>query len=356
MLMVRSHAVRQILSCFHCHSSRADRHLVAVERKSLTVLVTGASGFVGSAVVPALAAAGHMVRGLVRTGSDTSRLAGVAWQKCVGDVRDADAVRTALRGCDAVVHLASLSAWNQIDSPLMREVVEGGTRNILEAALAGNCRVVFVSSILAINGSVRPQIFCERDDWTLADRNLAYSTAKRAAEALCAEYAARGLSVVIVNPAEVYGPQDTGMITAGTLIDFANSAPVLVCDGGTSVVHVDDVAAGIVAALERGRDGERYILGGDNLTVRELAELTHEILGLTTSIITLPNAVIRGLARLALALRLPMPFNPRVIPYATRYWFVDSSRAREELGVTFRSARAALVPTLDWLKSERYIP
>jgi dihydroflavonol-4-reductase len=145
------------------------------------------------------------------------------------------------------------------------------------------------------------------------------------------------------------------MITAGNLVDFARSSPVLVCRGGTSVVHVDDVAAGIVAALERGVPGRRYILGGDNLTVRQLAELTLQLLGRSAAILTLPNLLIRPVARAALAAGVPLPFNPRVIPYATRFWFVDAGRATRELGVGFRSAREALAPTLAWLQKEGYI-
>jgi len=238
----------------------------------------------------------------------------------------------------------------------MDAVVEGGTRNVLQAAAAlGPARVVYVSSILAINGSDEPRTFTEDDAWTLPARNLNYSNMKRRAEALCTEFAQRGVPVVIVNPGEVYGPGDTAFITAGNLVDFAKSNPVLVCHGGTGVVHVDDVASGIIAALHKGRSGARYILAGENLTIRALAELTLQLLGRATRVITLPNTVIRGVARAGLRLHLPLPFNPRVIPYATQFWFVDASRARNELGVQFRSARETLAPTLDWLKKERYI-
>ena len=121
------------------------------------------------------------------------------------------------------------------------------------------------------------------------------------------------------------------------------------------VVHLDDVAEGIVAALDGGRSGARYILTGDNLTIRALAELTLELLGRKTRVVTLPNGVIRSVAAVGLRLHIPLPFNPRVIPYATRFWFMDSSRARQELGVRFRSARETLATTLDWLKQERHI-
>jgi dihydroflavonol-4-reductase len=153
-----------------------------------------------------------------------------------------------------------------------------------------------------------------------------------------------------VNPAETYGPDDTDLVTAGNLIDFAKGAVAFVCRGGASLAHVDDVAAGIVAALERGRSGERYILGGENLTHRELAGLFLELAGLHKTVLSVPNPVVRSLARLAPALGLPLPFDPNVIPYATRYWFVDSGKAETELGVRFRSARATLQPTVEWLQ------
>src|SRR5262249_59107365 len=128
------------------------------------------------------------------------------------------------------------------------------------------------------------------------DRQLSYSRHKRAAEAMCLEATKDGgPDVIIVNPAEVYGPNDTALITACNLIDFAKSKPVLVCSGGTSVVHVDDVALAIVRALEKGKAGERYILGGENLTVRQLAELCLELLGQKKKIVQIPNSVIKGL-------------------------------------------------------------
>jgi dihydroflavonol-4-reductase len=162
--------------------------------------------------------------------------------------------------------------------------------------------------------------------------------------------------VVIVNPTEVYGPEDTALITACNLIDFARSSPVLVCTGGTSIVHVEDVALGIVRAMEKGRAGERYILGGDNLTIRELAAMTLEILGQKKPIWTMPNGLLRGLASVGRTLRIPMPFNPHVIPYATLYWFARNDKARRELGVEFRGARETLTPTLAWLRDSGRLP
>ena len=319
----------------------------------MKVLVTGGNGFIGSVVVRhARSAEGHAVRCLLRPTSNTERLEGASYERAIGDVRDAASVERAVDGCDAIIHLASLSAWDQIDSPLMDEVVVGGTNHVLDVARAHpGTRVVFVSSILAINGSAKPHEFDESSGWTLKDRQLSYSRCKREAEAICrAELSQSSVPIVIVNPGEVYGPNDTALITACNLIDFAKSKPVLVCTGGTSIVYVDDVALAIVRALERGRTGERYILGGDNLSVKQLATLTLELLGQRKSIIRVPNRVIEVLTRVATRLRIPLPYNPHVIPYATKFWFVSSQKAQRELGVTFRSARETLTPTLHWLK------
>lgn len=318
----------------------------------MKIFVTGGNGFIGSVVVRRLVEQGHHVRCMLRDTSDTARLSGLEFERAPGDVRDAATVLAGAQGCDGIIHLASLSSWNDIHSPLMHDVVIGGSRNVLDAArAAGNLRTVFVSSIIAVNGTADPVVQDETSECTLPLHKLVYAQSKREVEAMCRAAAAKGLPVTIVNPAEVYGPEDTALITAGNLIDFAKSSPVLVPSGGTSVVYVEDVADGIIAALERGRPGERYILGGENMSIRQLAELTLELLGQKKKIMLLPNGLIRGVAKVGSALHIPLPFNPAVIPYATLYWFMDNAKAKRELGVTFRPAREALVPTIEWLKS-----
>jgi dihydroflavonol-4-reductase len=261
-----------------------------------------------------------------------------------------------MAGCDCTIHLAAPGGWDNDEPALLRDVIEGGTRNVLDAAAAlQDHRVVVVSSTAAINASDTPEIFDERTPFTVRDPSLHYAHAKHRAEGIALAACERGVPVMIVNPAEVYGPGDATLGSARNLIDFVKSTPVLVCHGGTSVVHVNDVATGIVAALDRGRPGERYILGGDNLTVRELAELVLELIGRRAPIVSVPNRVARVMARTVVALHVPVPFNPYVVPYATYYWFVDSSKAQRELAVGFRGARPTIQSALAWLVSAGYL-
>jgi dihydroflavonol-4-reductase len=323
----------------------------------MRVFVTGGNGFIGSTVVRALCAAGHSVVCLLRSTSDTHRIDGVPFERAEGDVRDAGSVRAAMRGCDGTIHLAAPGGWHTDDPAGLEDVIVNGARNVLDGALLSNGhRVVLVSSTAAINASDKPIVFDETAEFSVSDPGLHYAHAKHRAELVAREAAAIGVPVIIVNPSEVYGPGDSGFGTAANLIDFAKAFPVLVCDGGTGVVHVDDVARGIIAALERGRPGERYILGGENLSVRQLAELTVELTGRRVPIVPVPNGLSRFMAKAVIQFHLPAPFNPHVVPYATLYWYADSRKAERELGVSFRSGRETIASTIDWLRSRGVLP
>jgi dihydroflavonol-4-reductase len=322
----------------------------------MRVFVTGGNGFIGSAVVRALIAAGHGPVCLLRKKSRADRIEGLPIERVAGDVRDVASLRRGMVDCHATIHLAAPGGWAGDDPALLRDVIEGGTRNVVAAAAhyAGN-RVVYVSSTAAIAASDEPRIFDERSEFNIRDKRLHYAHAKHRAEGLVLDAAERGLDVVIVNPGEVYGPGDTGLVSAQNLIDFAKSWPVLVCRGGTAIVDVDDVAAGIVAALDRGRTRERYILAGENLTIRQLADLTLQTLGRRAPVVPVPNWLARSAAGVASRLRLPFPYSPDVVAYATRYWFVNSAKARTELNVEFRDARATIGATIEWLIAAGYL-
>ncbi len=322
----------------------------------MKVFVTGGNGFIGSAVVRALATAGHEIRCLLRPTSNTDRIDSIQYERTIGDVRDLNSLRDGVERCDAIIHLASLSSWDVIDSPEMTDVVLGGTRNVLEAAKGPRARVLFVSSNTAIDGTDEPRVLDERAPFSLSQlHGLTYAQLKHQAEGFCLEGNRNGVPVVIVNPAETYGPLDTDLITAGTLVDFAKSNPVLVPKGGGSIAHVEDVAKGIVLGLERGTPGERYFLGGENIEWKRLAELTLEALGKKSRIITIPNGLFRSATRVATTLRIPLSYNPKIVPYATRYFYFDGRKAREHLGAEFRSARDTVTPTVAWLIEAGFI-
>lgn len=315
------------------------------------VLVTGASGFVGGAVVRALGQTDWSVRCLLRATSKTHRIDGLAWERALGDLRDPESIAAAAEGCDAIIHLAGVSSWSEHRSPALEESHVGGTTNVLAAAeRSGVGRVVFVSSAVTTGGTPTPEVVDETYEPDLSAAGLRYARAKWRCEEMCREACERGTEVVIVNPGEVYGPDDTELVTAGNLIDFLTSKPVLVCSGGVSVVHVDDVAAGIVLALERGVPGQRYNLAGDHLTIEELARLCLELAGRQARVVVTPNWLLRGLAAVGSALRLPLPFEPAVVPYATRYYFTSSNKAQNELGARFRPAPEVLAPAVRWLR------
>jgi dihydroflavonol-4-reductase len=319
----------------------------------MRVFVTGGNGFIGSVVVGELTASGHDVVCLLRPTSQRDRLAGFPITEVVGDVCDVDSFRAAMSTCECTIHLAAPGGWSRDDPNQLRRVIEGGARNVFAVARQlPEHRVVLVSSTAAVGASDVPHVFDEQATFRLRSGALPYAYAKHQAEILAWEACGEDVPVVIVNPSEVYGPNDTALGTATNLIDFATSWPVLVCRGGTGIVHVADVAKGIIAAMERGRPGERYILSAENLTIRQLAERVLGLLGRRAPIVNVPNPLARTAARVAERLRLPVPFNTSVVSYATRYWFVDNAKAGRELGVSFRDAGETLGSTLTWLQAE----
>lgn len=317
------------------------------------VFVTGGNGFLGSRTVHELIRKGHRVRCLLRKQSDVRRIRSLPYEAVYGDIRDSESLKIATRGCDAVVHLAGVSSWEQIrkQAEALDEIIVGGTSNVLDAAIENDVsRVVVISTSAAVNGSKRPRVFNEKSRYELSKSDLKYSVSKNKMETLVKSYVKKtGLDVVTVNPCEVYGPDDVEMITAGNLVEFLKNSPALVCEGGTAVAHVDDVAKGIVLALEKGRKGERYILGGENLTITQMAKIVRKVGKKSDQVVTLPNVVVTHLCKAMARLGLNPPLAMDVLDYATMYWFMDSSKAAKELGFKARSAEDTFRDVVGWL-------
>src|SRR5207248_6023263 len=247
-------------------------------RAIVRALVTGASGFVGGAVARALLAKGVSVRALLRSGSVPNVPDARAVEAISGDLRDAQALCSAARGCRVIFHVGALYSFAAPAAEVFASNV-GGTRNVIEAARQSGARLVYTSSIATIGG-VRDGVIPDEDSMPVGSPPGPYKKSKWEAEALVRGEARRGLDAVIVNPTFPVGIGDVKPTPTGALIrDFIDGRMPAYVATGMNVVDVDDVAQGHLLALDRGRSGERYILGNANLTMRELLEMLAAITG-----------------------------------------------------------------------------
>jgi dihydroflavonol-4-reductase len=325
------------------------------------VLVTGANGFLGAAVVRALLAAGTPVRGFVRAGSDRHNLAGLDVEIAVGDLTERESLGTAVEGCSAVFHVAAdYRLWVADSRPMYRTNVDGSV-NVLEAAAAARVpRVVYTSSVavLGINPDRTPAD--ESTPVSLPDMIGHYKRSKFLAEqAVRARAAELGFPLITVNPTTPIGPGDIKPTPTGRiLLDAAAGRMPAFVDTGLNLVHVDDVARGHLLALERGKPGERYILGGEDFTLeRILAEVAQHV-GRRPSTIRLPHWSVYPLAVAAEGLALVTRSEPRVtldgVRMSTKHMYFSSRKAERELGYQWRDPRVAIAAAIDWFKQHGY--
>ncbi|MCR4392052.1 MAG: NAD-dependent epimerase/dehydratase family protein [Candidatus Acetothermia bacterium] len=324
----------------------------------MKALVTGGTGFIGANVVRVLLDRGYQVRALVRPNSDRRNLAGLPVELVEGDVRDIGSVRTAVAGCKLVFHAAALYSFWVRPRRLIYQINVDGTRNVLQAALeAAVERVVYTSSVaaLGLRGDRRPA-----DEETPVDpRTIAsdYKRSKYLAEQVALAFAReRGLPVVIVNPSFPVGPYDVKPTPTGQVVrDSLRRRMPAYMDTGMNVVAVEDVAVGHVLAAERGRVGERYILGGENLTMRELLQLLAEITGLPAPRVRLPYHPVLALSYLNAGICALTGGVPRMTPDTIRmsrhHMFFDPGKAVRELGFPQTPAREALRQAVDWFRA-----
>src|SRR5919206_2431508 len=304
------------------------------------VLVTGATGFIGANVARLLVARGEDVRVLVRETSDRGNVAGLPVEVALGDLRDADSVRRAVRGCARVFHVAAdYRFWARDPQELYRSNVDG-TVNVLEACLAeGVERVVHTSTVGTIGLAALPAPCDETTPLAPGQLTSHYKRSKLAAEQAVLACAARGLPVVVVNPSAPVGPWDAKPTPTGQIIvDFVRRRLPAVVDTRLNIVHVRDVAEGHLLAAERGRPGERYILGHRNMTLSEIAIELAEITGLPAPRVRLPYAVAWTAGAISTAVANWVTHRPptvalEAVKMARRRMFFDASKAGRELGL-----------------------
>ena len=326
-------------------------------------LVTGGTGFVGGAVVRRALAAGHRVRVLARPGGDRRLLAGMPVEIAEGDLTDPGSLGRAMTGCRTVFHVAALyTLWAKDRRAFYASNVEG-TRRVFEAAgEAGASRIVYTSTVGALGIPADGSPGTEETPVSLADMVGDYKRSKFLAEEVARDFARRGLPVVIVNPSTPIGPGDVKPTPTGQMIvDFLRGKMWAYLDTGLNLADVEDVAAGHLLAAERGRVGERYILGGANLTLQEIFVRLGRIADIRPPRLRVSATMILPLAHFSEWIADRVTGRPPLVAVdavrmARKRMFFDGGKAVRELGMPQSSVEEALARAVEWFRRHGYAP
>lgn len=327
----------------------------------MKVLITGATGFVGAAVARAVAATGADVRVLVRQDSDLGNLEALNVERAHGDLRDRESLRRALAGCQQLYHVAAHYALWARNPSIFYDINVTGTRTLLEVARdTGIQRIVYTSTIGAIGLPEGGGLGTERTPVLLAQMAGDYKRSKYLAEQEVLALAKAGLPVVIVNPSAPVGERDIKPTPTGLMIvDFMKGRMPAYIETGMNLIDVDDVAIGHVRAMERGRIGERYILGNRNLMLREIFEMLSRLTGVPAPTIKLPRLAILPLAYINKWIadyvthqspRIPLE-GVKMAKYKMHY---DCGKAVRELGLPQPPVEIALEKAVRWFRAHGY--
>ena len=328
-------------------------------------LVTGATGFVGAAVARALLASGFAVRALARQHSPRTNLEGLVVEVVEGDLTDPASLRRAAANCTAVFHVAAdYRLWTRDAAAMFRVNVEGSRAVVLAAMEAGVRRIVYTSSVATLGIPGEGESGDESTPVEFADMIGPYKQSKfKAEEEVRRLIAEKNAPVVIVNPSTPIGPGDVKPTPTGRMIvEAARGRMPAFVDTGLNVVHVDDVAAGHILALRKGRVGERYVLGGENMALRDILAEIARLCGRPPPTIRIPHGAVLPIAVLAEALArlIPGAAEPFVtvdgIKMARKKMFFSSAKAARDLGYVSRPGTLALEDAMAWFRRHGYVP
>ena len=326
------------------------------------VLVTGGTGFVGSAVIRALIESGRRIRALVRAGSPRDNLAGLDVEQIEGDLRDPASIDRAMAGAGLLFHVAAdYRLWARDPEEILRSNLSG-TRIVMEAALRhGVERIVYTSSVATLAPRTDGTPADEGSPLDASDAIGAYKKSKVAAERLVqAMVTERGLPAVIVNPSTPIGPRDIKPTPTGRIIvEAARGRMPGYVDTSLNLVHVDDVAAGHVAALVRGRIGEIYILGGENVTLARMLGEIARLVGRRAPRLRIPRAAVFPIAMVAETIARFTRREPFItldgLRMAKHHMIFASAKAERELGYRARPFTEGLAEAVDWFRQAGYL-
>lgn len=327
----------------------------------MTTLVTGATGLLGGNLVRQLVEQGEQVRVLVRPRQRRrpSAIGGLPVEIVIGDVTDLESVRQAMRGCRRVYHVAGQLGMGSGQGERFRRVNIEGTVNVCRAALeAGVERLVHTSTVGTIGWATDGRPVDETSPWNFADWPVPYIVTKRAAEEKVQDFVRQGLPAVIVNPSYCFGPWDAKPSSGILLRAVATGLLVAAPRGGANFVDVRDVARGHILAMARGRVGERYILGGENLSWRDFFTLAARLVGVRPPRFVIPRrlAVLGGYwADLLARLGVPMPISANGMRTFYVDHYVSSEKARREIGYRSSSTPKAIADAITWMREYGYL-
>jgi len=325
-------------------------------KTSKKVLVTGANGFLGSWIVKGLVQEGHEVFAFVRRGSDLSELIGVRCQFRYGDITDESSVAAAAAGCDSIFHLAGLISYKRSELQRMELINIKGTAHILKAMQINSVRrLVHFSSVAAIGaGLTSSEILNEESVYNLAPYKMGYFDTKHAAEILVkAACEKHGLDAVIVNPSTVYGAGDALKGSRKMQVKVARGKLPFYTPGGVNVLGVEDLVNGVISAWEKGRRGERYILSGDNLLIKDLFALIAESAGKPPPRFLIPAAVMLGLGQIGDWIGRGLSKDNAYS--SCLFHFFSNEKARSELQFDPRPAKEAIQKSVLWMREHQML-
>ena len=329
----------------------------------MNVFLTGATGFVGSHVARAFAAQGARLRLLVRPTSRLDNLAGVPAETVVGDLRNPDSFRTALGDCEVLAHVAAdYRLWVREPKAMYAANVEG-TRNLLTMARElGVAKVVYTSSVATMGFREDGTIVDENTPVSLGDMIGHYKRSKYLAEQEAVSAARNGQHVIVLNPTTPIGPSDIKPTPTGQIIvDFLNRKFPAYVDTGLNLVDVGEVARMHVEALDRARPGERYILGGENFSLKQILDKMSAITGIPSPTVEVPHAVAMAFAffdeMFTGRLRRKEPrATVEAVRMGRKKMFASSAKAERELGFRIVPVYSALRASIDWFRAHGYAP
>ncbi len=329
----------------------------------MKIFLTGATGFVGHHVARALAGAGAELRLLVRKTSNLANLEGIAGETHVGDLAQPESLKPALEGCDAVMHVAAYyRLWIPDPESMYRANVEG-TRELLRMAReAGVPRFVYTSSVATMHFRTDGIAINEETPVSLADMVGHYKRSKFMAEQVAVQAAEAGQQVIILNPTTPIGPNDRKPTPTGRIfVDFLNGKFPAYVDTGLNLVDVTEVAHAHVAALSKGQPGRRYILGGENLTLKQILDKMSAITGIPSPTVEIPFAVAASYAFFEEWITGRMRGKePRAtleeVRMGRKKMFASSARAQQELGFAVVPVYPAMRAAIEWFRANGYAP